>query len=273
MDVDVVYTYVQLNDMQLARVKAHLPRGKPVPSTRFRDQGELAFSLSTLRQHAPWIRNVYVIVANLEDQIPTGLGSLNVKLIAHSDIIPPQYLPTFNSHAIELYMHRIPGLAEHFIYMNDDMSLSGNVAISHFFLSDGTPNPKWGGWNVPTRPQNNAHFSASFNANALPGMQAMTTHIAHQAVPLRKRAFEEIHTRRDWTAFVTGTSGRKFRDRADVHFVLVAVYLEWHRNSKKSKTTMVNMLAGLFCKFDKWSNRHNLRGREYQLLCLNDSSK
>ena len=35
--------------------------------------------------------------------------------------MPEAYLPSYNSSAIELNIHRIRGLSEHFIYFNDDM--------------------------------------------------------------------------------------------------------------------------------------------------------
>ena len=39
----------------------------------------------------------------------------------HKDIIPQEYLPTFNSRTIEMFIHRIPDLDERFLYFNDDM--------------------------------------------------------------------------------------------------------------------------------------------------------
>ena len=45
----------------------------------------------------------------------------------------PQYLPTYNSHTIELNLHRIPGLSENFVYFNDDVFLIRPVTPQHFF--------------------------------------------------------------------------------------------------------------------------------------------
>ena len=44
-----------------------------------------------------------------------------------------KYLPTFNSHTIELNFHRIPGLSEQFVYFNDDFLLTGPCAPEDFF--------------------------------------------------------------------------------------------------------------------------------------------
>ena len=46
-----------------------------------------------------------------------------VRVVDHREILPPDALPTFNSQAIETALHRVPGLAEHFVYLNDDVFL------------------------------------------------------------------------------------------------------------------------------------------------------
>jgi hypothetical protein len=58
--------------------------------------------------------------------------------VTHQQIFRwPEHLPTFNSTSIESHLHRIPGLAEHFIYANDDMFLGAPVAPEDFFTSLG----------------------------------------------------------------------------------------------------------------------------------------
>ena len=49
-------------------------------------------------------------------------------MVPHSEIFRPDLkrkgaLPTFNSCAIESQLHRIPGLAECYLYLNDDFFL------------------------------------------------------------------------------------------------------------------------------------------------------
>ena len=56
----------------------------------------------------------------------------------HQDFIPEHYLPTFSSRPIELNLHRIPSLSNHFVYFNDDMYLSKDVQKRDFFI-DGLP--------------------------------------------------------------------------------------------------------------------------------------
>ena len=48
-----------------------------------------------------------------------------------------EYLPTFNSVAIESMTWRIPGLCEHFIEFNDDLILAAPTRPEDFFTEDG----------------------------------------------------------------------------------------------------------------------------------------
>jgi hypothetical protein len=54
-------------------------------------------------------------------QVPHWVDRDNLKVVLHQDIIPQEYLPTFNSTTIEMFLHRIKGLDEEFIYFNDDI--------------------------------------------------------------------------------------------------------------------------------------------------------
>lgn len=49
--------------------------------------------------------------------------------------MPEEYLPTFNSAAIELNLHRIEGLSENFVFFNDDMYLIQDVKPDDFFVN------------------------------------------------------------------------------------------------------------------------------------------
>jgi hypothetical protein len=60
-------------------------------------------------------------------------------VVPHSSIFPyPEHLPTFNSLAIETHLHRIPGLSENFIAMNDDFFFTAPWSLSDFVQEDGS---------------------------------------------------------------------------------------------------------------------------------------
>lgn len=142
--VDVVYTWVDSEDpqWQLEYEAALKKYGKSSPRTasdivRFQDREELKYSLRSLEMFAPWVNHIYIVT---NGQIPTWLDTDNRKLsiVTHEQIFEnPADLPTFNSHAIEANLHRIPDLSEHFLYFNDDVFLADWSTPKTFFNDDG----------------------------------------------------------------------------------------------------------------------------------------
>jgi hypothetical protein len=49
------------------------------------------------------------------------------------------HLPTFSSPAIESHLHRIPGLADNFLYLNDDVMLGRPIFPDDFYTQYVTP--------------------------------------------------------------------------------------------------------------------------------------
>lgn len=99
---------------------------------RFRDWGLLQFWFRGVEKFAPWVNKVhFVTYGHLPKWLNTDHPKINI--VRHTDYIPQEYLPTFNSHPIELNLHRIPDLAEQFVYFNDDMFLLNTVTPEDFF--------------------------------------------------------------------------------------------------------------------------------------------
>ncbi|MCE7079208.1 stealth family protein [Streptomyces sp. ST2-7A] len=139
--VDVVYTWVDDADPEWRARKAAHSGDEYHPEAggtgRFHNRDELRFSLRSLHQYAPWVRAVYVVT---DRQTPEWLDTDHprIRMVDHRDIFDaPEYLPTFNSRAIESRLHHIDGLADHFLYFNDDMLLARPVLPEHFFCSNG----------------------------------------------------------------------------------------------------------------------------------------
>ena len=105
---------------------------------RYADNDELKYSLRSVEKYAPWIRRVFIVTDN---QIPAWLDTSNtkVRIIDHAEIMPPESLPCFNSSLIEHFLYRIPGLAERFLFANDDMFINMTVTPDDFFTSEGFP--------------------------------------------------------------------------------------------------------------------------------------
>jgi hypothetical protein len=143
--IDVVYTWVDGSDPAWrASRDAHLAdegrlNEEAANASRWLDREELRYSLRSLSLYAPWVNHVWLVTAgHVPDWLDTAHPGLTV--VTHEEIFEdPGLLPTFNSHAIEAHLHRIPGLAEHYVYLNDDVHLGRPVPPGRFFLSNGVP--------------------------------------------------------------------------------------------------------------------------------------
>jgi len=132
-DVDIVIAWVDGNDPAwLAERRKHDDTVGDSSDVRFRDWGLLRYFFRSVENFAPWVRKIHFVTWG---HVPEWLDLHNPKLhiVRHEDFIPKQYLPTFNSHTIELNFHRIEGLADRFIYFNDDILFTKPTPKSYFF--------------------------------------------------------------------------------------------------------------------------------------------
>ncbi|MGI5845936.1 MAG: stealth family protein [Alphaproteobacteria bacterium] len=142
--IDLVYLWVDGNDPKWLAIKqkALLDAGKSVHKSalggRFDDNDELLFSLRSVEKFMPWINHIYIVT---KDQTPKWLNINNpkVSIVSQTSIIPKKYPDFFNSAAIEMFLSKIPGLSEKFIYANDDMILGAPVSPDFFFDIKGNP--------------------------------------------------------------------------------------------------------------------------------------
>lgn len=143
--IDVVYTWVDGEDPEwiagknraLGRVDLDGRTADAHDASRYRSHDELRYSLRSVAAYADFVRRVFIVT---DGQVPSWLNVDHdrITLVDHRDIFPcHSYLPTFNSHAIECCLHRIPGLAEHYLYLNDDFFFGRRVTPDHFFHANG----------------------------------------------------------------------------------------------------------------------------------------
>jgi hypothetical protein len=139
--VDVVYTWVDGSDPawleRRASVSGSSYHEEAANAARYADHQELRYSLRSLEMYAPWVRTIHLVT---DDQTPDWLDTSQpgLNVVSHREIFAdPSALPTFNSHAIESQLHHIEGLAENFLYFNDDVFLGNEATPKDFFLSNG----------------------------------------------------------------------------------------------------------------------------------------
>lgn len=131
---DFVITWVDGNDPDWqAEKRNYTTSGLADNRTeRYRDWENLKYWFRGIELYAPWVKNIYFVTWG---HLPGWLNTNHPKLhiVKHTDFIPEKYLPTYNSHTIELNLHRIPGLSENFVYFNDDVFIIRPVTPKTFF--------------------------------------------------------------------------------------------------------------------------------------------
>ncbi|MCG2622254.1 stealth family protein [Arthrobacter sp. I2-34] len=285
--IDAVYTWVDGTDPAWAARKAEAWRQAVAAGAggsryseysandaRFRSHDELRFSLRSLDYFAPWINHVYLVTAG---QIPDWLDRDNprITLVHHREIFAdPGVLPTFNSHAIEAQLHRIRGLSEHFLYLNDDVFFGRHVDPELFFLGNGLTRMYLSSKTVDFGPDNPADLpvDSAVRRNRALLEQAFGRTIAykfqHVAHPERVSTLAGIE--RQFPEQIRATTSAKFRTPEDIS---VASALA-HYYGYLSGTTVPGRLSYRYCDISQPSAQGKLlrllRDRNADVFCLNE---
>ncbi|KAL7718848.1 Glycosyltransferase [Entamoeba marina] len=150
--IDVVWLWVNGSDPVF--LKELEKNGKKGGEGRYRDYNTLFYSIRSVYEFAPYIKNYYIVTMN---QIPTFIntsslefGDYKLRIVDHKEIFPKDNnLPVFNSNAIESMLHNIKNLSTCFLYLNDDMLLGKKLKPEHFVRNDGKFNIYRNGWEAP----------------------------------------------------------------------------------------------------------------------------
>lgn len=133
-EIDFVVTWLDSCDPEWKKqYEYYMPSAKGDKGKgRFRDMNFFQYWFRAVEKYAPWVHKIYLIT---NGKFPDWINKNNPKLVLvkHEDYMPKECLPTFNSCAIELHMHRIKGLSEHFVYFNDDILLNGPITPDYYF--------------------------------------------------------------------------------------------------------------------------------------------
>lgn len=137
-DLDIVIAWVDGNDKawQAEKAKTYATiYGKASAddrAERYRDWDNLEYLFRGIEKFAPWVRKIHFVTwGHLPSWLKTDHPKLHI--VKHTDYIPEEFLPTFNSHTIEWNFHRIRGLSKCFLYFNDDCFLLKPVKPENFF--------------------------------------------------------------------------------------------------------------------------------------------
>ena len=131
--IDFVVPWVDSNDKEWINLyNLYRQGGNACDKGRFRNWNIFQYWFRAVETYAPWVNKVYLIT---NGTVPKWINRDCPKLVLvnHQDYIPDSFLPTFNSCAIELNLHRIENLSEHFVYFNDDVFLNAPTTPEYFF--------------------------------------------------------------------------------------------------------------------------------------------
>ena len=144
MDIDIVVPWVDSSDPEwIEEFNKFCPSAlqksdrQDASEERYRDMGLLRFWFRGVEKFLPWIRKIHFITNGQKPEW-FNLSAEKLHWVRHEDYIPNEFLPVFSSHPIEIFIHRIEGLAEHFIYFNDDFFITQKLS-DNFFFRDGSP--------------------------------------------------------------------------------------------------------------------------------------
>ena len=301
MDIDFVITWVDMNDpkwkQDFAKYAGKIDNKKnETTEARFRDHGLLKYWFRGVDKFAPWVRNIHFVTCG---QQPEWLDTSHPKLrmVNHEDYIPRQFLPCFNSNVLEIYMHKIPGLSEHFVYFNDDFFITNRVSEERFF-TNGLPNDiaafrlNWGFslWNknlrnnirlinkrfdkreVLTR-DHDKWFHESYGKRARitrllkPYGKFVTLRTPHNAQPYIKATFDEV-----WNYAgeeLTEMSSHRLRNAAGYTPELFRTWQICRSNFVPYNTYKDTKMFPLVFRAPKAIKA--IREQSYKLVCVNDS--
>jgi hypothetical protein len=148
LPIDVVIAWVDGSDplltakrnryLNITGASSH-PGAHP---TRFASINEIRYCVLSVFRFAPFVRNIFIVTdgqdpnlyEDVEKHFPERLNSL--RIVDHKEIFEgfDKYLPTFNSISIGNMIWRIKGLADNFVYFNDDTFLIRPVNPEDWFV-------------------------------------------------------------------------------------------------------------------------------------------
>lgn len=302
-EIDFVITWTDSSDEDWNRERARYAcdAGMDNGEERYRDWGLLKYWFRGVDEYAPWVRRIHLVTGGkLPGWLDTGNPRLHI--VRHEDYVPEQFLPTFNSNVLELYLHRIEGLAEHFVYFNDDMFLlrgtarkdfflkgkprdmlafqpivanPANPVMSHIFLNNSLVLCKYfdkrtnvkrrpGGYFWPGYPP--LYFFYNILEMAFPLYTGFYT--VHGPAPFCKSTFREIWEKEE--ALLARVSRRRFRSEGDVSQYL---FREWQKLSGNFRAGNVSRDFRYYeIGEDNGRLFDAIRKRKGRIICINDAS-
>lgn len=300
--IDFVITWVDGQDKEWRKLRASYSHTGEEDNSevRYRDWDLLRYWFRGVERFAPWARKIHFVTWG---HFPTWLNVAHPKLhiVRHDEYIPKEFLPTFNSNVLEIYLHHITGLTEQFVYFNDDMFLLRPVKSTDFFIGDkpcdmlafqpviaNPDNPIMSYFylnnmlvlckyfnkreNVRQQPWKYFRFGYPplyflYNMLELFFPQYTGLYTVHGPSSFCKRTFQEIWKKE--TVLLNQMSANRFRGKKDVTPYL---FREWQKLSGKFQAKNVHKyISYLEIKDDMARLVQTIEKQKSKIICINDA--
>jgi hypothetical protein len=281
-DIDMVFSWVDGSSVEFQRARAKRMQSYVVgdgddSDARFRQINELKYALRSVYMFAPWVRRIFIVT---DSPRPEWLAEHPAVTLVRSEdhFEDPSVLPTHNSHAVEAQLHHIDGLAEHFLYSNDDMFIGRAISPDIFFSPGGVTKfveaaTRIGlGDSDPSR--SGFENAARVNRRLLRERfgKVTTRHLEHSAAPMRKSVLHELQA--EFPEEFQRTAASRFRSATDIsvtnslyhYYALMTgrAVVQTTAKVKYIETTLKSALPSM---------ERLLKRRDQDMFCLNDGSK
>jgi UDP-glucose 4-epimerase len=280
-EIDMVFSWVDGSSDEFVRERAKRMQSYVVgegddSEARYRQIDELKYALRSVHLFAPWVRRIFIAT---DSPAPSWLAKHPKVTIVRSEemFADTSVLPTHNSHAVESQLHHIEGLAEHFLYSNDDMFFGRPVSPSLFFSPGGITKFVEASTRIGlggTHPGRSGFENAARVNRALLRERfgkVTTRHLEHCAAPLRKSVMAELE--QAFPEEFRRTAASRFRSATDIsvtnslyhYYALLAGHavVQTDARVKYIETTLRQALPAM---------EQLLKRRNQDMFCLNDGS-
>jgi len=267
--VDLVIPYVDSSDENWIKLynkynPSKLKKEDSNALNRFRGQDNfLRYLFRSIDTNLSWINNLFFIVQSYS-QVPDWLDQTKIKVILHEQFIPRRFLPTFNSGTIELFLHNIKDLEEHFIYINDDFYALSCLQPTDFFteskvkfnVKSSNQDPKTTKSNFFQMCQNNNDLI--FNKkNSIPYLR-----LGHEFRPYLKSKWAECYNNYEKDIL---DSLSQFRESKNLTCYLYSLYL-YKINLQENS----NLLVGYLSSYSGDISINRVLNN-FDTICINDT--
>lgn len=282
--VDVVFTWVDYDDPEWqALYHQYRPHGagggsgKETTSdatsvTRFHNNDELRYALRSVWRNLSWINHIYIL-SNCRAPAWLDPGHDQITWVHHEEVIPTRFLPTFNSHVIESYLHHLPNLAEYFLYMNDDFFILRPQEHSAFYTLAGQSLARLEGYGMVSgtvRPEDPDYLNAARNSQALlrqhMGFSATELH-SHVPYALIRSILTEIESH--FFDPMESFRNNRFRTAEDLN---IPSFL-YHHYAMGIGQALPKRTSGVLVKCNDFGWRDRLaraNQRKHDFVCINE---